>query len=252
MMAHTDDSLDPPRRSGADHALNAAKVGIGAIPWIGSAAVEAINGFFASPYDRKLHEWRVAMAQVVQQLRHETSELCQKSLQGSQKFQEVVILASDVASKSDPVEVYPALKHAIIAAGSASDTSRDMLLRILRALKLLTSTHIRLLRYFATNAWADEKAGHLRAHLRRDERNAYLTDEQMEKYVESMRCIHYYSAFSGVDLADVSREDSKVFIDDLHKEGLLLSPIQYSERDESPLTPFGARLLELLDSPEQF
>lgn len=247
------DNLEPPRKTGKDYAYYTAKAGVSILlPWLGNATVQAIEDIFGAPQEHKLNSWREAIVEAIREIQTEIRGLRAERLQLDDTFQRAVILASKVASRSDPTTTYPVLKRALVTAGIENDASRDLVCRILRAISSLTRTHIRLLRHFQTNAYLRQAETAIRANLspERNERNKYLSEDDVERFVVTARSFAYRTVCSrGVVDFGVEPEETKIFITDLIREGLLTPPAEFKWDEETrnpPVTAIGCRLLDLV------
>lgn len=243
-MATNKSPLTPPGKSGADRALSVAKAGISLVPWLGSATVEMLDGFFDSPHESKLHLWREAIAKALADIQRDVASLRADVLQRDGTFQRAVLLASEIASRSEPAETYAMLSRALVSAADPRDSSHDLMCRILATMKLLLPSHVILLTYFANREYVRETIERTRQHLQKTFPGAM--DEDVEEYGRIMPA--YRIACHGIDCLDLPRAETKIFIDDLIHEGLLVRPDDH-RHDESPVTTFGHKLLAVLTQP---
>lgn len=248
-MTH-DDDLRPPEKTTADYALTGAKLGISAlVPVLGAATVQAIEEIFGSPYERKLAVWRATIAEAIGELRSDIAGLRDEFLKTDCIFQQTVIIASEVASQSDPAETFPLLRRALVAAGNDGNPSRDLICRLLTAVKSLAPTHIRIFRYLAKNTFWDDEVDRLYASARQDNRPNRLSEKTLELAAKAARYSAYYGICkTGLPCFDIPPSDTTIFIQDLIREGLLAQGGDCKD-GRSPLTSFGELFLRTYISP---
>ena len=141
------ESGKPPQESTGDIAHAAGRALAGAIPFIGTGAVEVFNKVVTPPIEKRLNEWRVEIGERLTRL-EEKGKVDTNELSGNEEFVTITMQATQVALRNHDTEKLEALKNAVIntALNNAPD---DFYQRtFLHYIDILTPLHVKFIRLF--------------------------------------------------------------------------------------------------------
>lgn len=147
----------PPETSIGDHGHALARAVAGAIPYVGSAAVELFSTLVTPPLQRRHYEWMEKVGEGLRAL-EENSGVDLDELGKDEGFIDTVMQASQAVMRTSQQEKREALRNAVLnsALPNAPDESKRQI--FINWLDTLTVWHLRLLRFFAdARKWYEEQ-----------------------------------------------------------------------------------------------
>ena len=138
----------PPKPTSGDHAHAIVRAGLGAIPVVGTAAIELFNAVIAPPLANRRDKWMEAVAFGLEDLARKIDGFSIDALKDNDAFISAVMHASQVAIRSHQAEKHQALRNAVlnVASGNAPDEDRQWM--FLHFVDTLTPWHLRVLKFF--------------------------------------------------------------------------------------------------------
>jgi len=132
--------------TGKDIVHSLVKGGLGAIPVIGSLAVEVFGLLVTPPLDKRRAEWMNEVAQKLKDL-EERKEIDFEELQNNDQFIDVVLQATSYALKTSESEKIKAFQNAIINTAIGDTPDKTISQIFLNQLDNFTVWHIKILKF---------------------------------------------------------------------------------------------------------
>ena len=107
------EKYNPPQSSTGDTIHAMARAGLGAIPYVGTAASELLNAIVTPPLERRRNEWMKQIGEALRKLEKQMGVVLE-SLQEKDEFIDIAIEATQIAIKTSNREKKEALKNAIL------------------------------------------------------------------------------------------------------------------------------------------
>ena len=146
--------LNPPKKTKKDAGHALTKSVLGAVPFLGSAAIELFSTIVTPPIESRRNSWMEEVGRALQKLIEKDDKLVER-LQNDQDFVDTLLTASQLALQTSQQLKLSALKNAVInsTAQNSVDTATKMM--FMNIIDSLTDWHIRILDLFNDpNDWA--------------------------------------------------------------------------------------------------
>lgn len=164
------------------------KVGLGAIPYAGSAASEVFDLLFQSPVSKRRDQWIVEIAEGLNIIENKIQEFSIKKLAENEEFISLLLQASHIAMRTHQEEKLLALKNAVLNTAEGveiGDVEQSMFINLIDR---LTPLHIKLLVFFK-------------------EPTEYLQDLQNQSFTSISQFLHMAFPNEEMDLIEVVMKD---------------------------------------------
>lgn len=143
------DEFDPSVEPVTDKIYDLARVGTALVPVAGGVLTETLGSLVTPPYQKRVNSWLHELTDSVNEL-IESGEKIQEQLIDNQLFLTSVIRCSDVAVRTSDNDVVKGLVNTVVAVAKSQTLDEARLEMYLRSISIMTSLHIKLLRYLDT------------------------------------------------------------------------------------------------------
>ena len=134
----------PPKESVGDHGHALTRAGLGAIPFVGQAAVELFNKVITPPIEKRRDEWRRTVGERLDDL-EKRGALNLDDLADNESFGTTVLQASYAAIRNHQNEKLNALRNAVLNSALPSPPDESLQQVFLNLVDTFTVWHLRLL-----------------------------------------------------------------------------------------------------------
>ena len=138
------ESTKPPKPSAGDDAHALVRSALGAIPQVGTAAVELFNIVITPPIVRRRDEWCEMMGRRLEEL-EERRQVTIEQLQQDDAFQTAILQASHMAIRTHSAEKREALCNAVLNTALRTESNETHHQIFLGLVDAFTPTHLKLL-----------------------------------------------------------------------------------------------------------
>jgi hypothetical protein len=152
----SNESHSQPRATTADHLLTLTRVGISAIPVVGSPAVELFHALVTPPLQKRQLEWIEMIAEGLRNLEAKFDTIID-DLKSNDGFVDTLLQASQAAARTSQQEKKEALRNAVLNAALPESPDESRQLIFINWVESFTPWHLRILKLFANPlAWFKE------------------------------------------------------------------------------------------------
>jgi hypothetical protein len=140
-----DTEVPKPTKADAVHTI--VKAGLGAIPYVGSAAAETFAAIIVPPLTRRRDEWIKSIADGLNELQAKVDGFKIENLANNETFITTVMYASQVAIRNHQKEKLGALRNAVINSALGINIDEDNQQMFLEYVDSLTPSHLKVLSF---------------------------------------------------------------------------------------------------------
>jgi hypothetical protein len=144
----SDDIEKDLRITAGDIVHTIAKVGIGSVPIVGTAASEIFNMVLTAPVEKRKEEWLVRIYNTLQELQEKVEGFQIEELSDNEQFISIMTRASQLAIMNHQEEKLTALHNAIINTALDISIDENEQMMFLNLVDIFTPWHLKLIYYF--------------------------------------------------------------------------------------------------------
>jgi hypothetical protein len=141
------DKYKPPQADKSDAAHAVARSGLGAIPFVGTAAIEILSAIITPSLEKRRNNWMEEVGEALRKLETDMNVVLE-TLQENEAFIDTALEASQIALRTSNKEKREALRNAILNAALPDPPDESMQNMFLSFIDTLTTWHIKLLYLF--------------------------------------------------------------------------------------------------------